>query len=90
MFSSAARLILPSHTCASASLILPALGVLPQRIVTRRFYSSTNILYSRMADLKVELTAPNGRKITLPTGLFINNEFVKSSSGDKITSINPS
>ncbi|ETI29127.1 hypothetical protein G647_01580 [Cladophialophora carrionii CBS 160.54] len=42
-----------------------------------------------MADLKVELTAPNGRKITLPTGLFINNEFVKSSSGDKITSINP-
>ncbi|EXJ81451.1 aldehyde dehydrogenase (NAD+) [Capronia epimyces CBS 606.96] len=42
-----------------------------------------------MADLKVNLTAPNGRKITLPTGLFINNEFVKSSSGDKITSINP-
>ncbi|KAG9785253.1 Aldehyde dehydrogenase [Exophiala dermatitidis] len=43
-----------------------------------------------MADLKVDLTAPNGRKITLPTGLFINNEFVKSSSGEKITSINPS
>ncbi|OAL31611.1 hypothetical protein AYO20_08154 [Fonsecaea nubica] len=43
-----------------------------------------------MADLKVELTAPNGRKITLPTGLFINNEFVKASSGEKITSINPS
>ncbi|EXJ95961.1 aldehyde dehydrogenase (NAD+) [Capronia coronata CBS 617.96] len=42
-----------------------------------------------MADLKVDLTAPNGKKITLPTGLFINNEFVKSSSGDKITSINP-
>ncbi|RVX74010.1 hypothetical protein B0A52_02900 [Exophiala mesophila] len=42
-----------------------------------------------MADLKVELTAPNGKKITLPTGLFINNEFVKSSSGDKITSISP-
>jgi aldehyde dehydrogenase (NAD+) len=42
-----------------------------------------------MADLKVELTAPNGRKITLPTGLFINNEFVKASSGMKVTSINP-
>ncbi|KAI1394228.1 aldehyde dehydrogenase [Hypoxylon trugodes] len=42
-----------------------------------------------MADLKVDLTAPNGKKITLPTGLFINNEFVKSSSGTKITSINP-
>jgi aldehyde dehydrogenase (NAD(P)+) len=43
-----------------------------------------------MADLKVDLTAPNGKKFTLPTGLFINNEFVKASGGDKITSINPS
>ncbi|KAI9733079.1 MAG: mitochondrial aldehyde dehydrogenase [Cirrosporium novae-zelandiae] len=42
------------------------------------------------SDLVVELTAPNGRKISLPTGLFINNEFVKSKSGEKITSINPS
>ena len=42
-----------------------------------------------MGDLKINLTAPNGKKFTLPTGLFINNEFVKSSSGDKITSINP-
>ncbi len=43
-----------------------------------------------MADLKVDLTAPNGKKFTLPTGLFINNEFVKASGGEKITSINPS
>ncbi|KAL8951453.1 MAG: hypothetical protein Q9222_002578 [Ikaeria aurantiellina] len=42
------------------------------------------------SDLSVELTAPNGRKYTQPTGLFINNEFVKSKAGDKITSINPS
>ncbi|EHK98351.1 putative Aldehyde dehydrogenase [Glarea lozoyensis 74030] len=42
-----------------------------------------------MSDLSVELTAPNGRKYTQPTGLFINNEWVKSSSGTKITSINP-
>lgn len=41
-----------------------------------------------MADLKVDLTAPNGRKITLPTGIFINNEFVKGNGGT-ITSINP-
>ncbi|KAH6888540.1 aldehyde dehydrogenase [Thelonectria olida] len=40
--------------------------------------------------LQVELKAPNGRNITLPTGLFINNEFVASSSGTKITSISPS
>lgn len=42
-----------------------------------------------MADLKVDLTAPNGKKFTLPTGLFINNEFVKGSSAEKVTSINP-
>lgn len=42
-----------------------------------------------MSDLFVELTAPNGRKYTQPRGLFINNEFVKSKSGETITSINP-
>jgi aldehyde dehydrogenase (NAD+) len=42
-----------------------------------------------MSDLSVELMAPNGKKYTQPTGLFINNEWVKSSSGTKITSINP-
>ncbi|KAI4122646.1 MAG: hypothetical protein LQ338_005694 [Usnochroma carphineum] len=41
------------------------------------------------SDLSVELTAPNGHKYTQPTGLFINNDFVKSKSGEKITSINP-
>ncbi|KAI4198775.1 MAG: hypothetical protein LQ346_002703 [Caloplaca aetnensis] len=40
-------------------------------------------------DLSVELTAPNGRKYTQPTGLFINNAFVPSSTSSKITSINP-
>ena len=42
-----------------------------------------------MSDLSIELTAPNGVKYTQPTGLFINNEFVKSKAEDKITSINP-
>ena len=42
-----------------------------------------------MSDLEVHLTAPNGVKYTQPTGLFINNEWVKSQKGDKITSINP-
>ncbi|KAG5787013.1 hypothetical protein H9Q69_013915 [Fusarium xylarioides] len=39
--------------------------------------------------LDVQLTAPNGRTYKQPTGLFINNEFVRSSNGNKITSINP-
>jgi aldehyde dehydrogenase (NAD+) len=42
-----------------------------------------------MSGLSAELTAPNGKKFTLPTGLFINNEFVKGSGGT-IGSINPS
>ncbi|PGH08762.1 hypothetical protein AJ80_07800 [Polytolypa hystricis UAMH7299] len=42
-----------------------------------------------MSDLAIDLTAPNGRKYTQPLGLFINNEFVPSKSGQKIASINP-
>ncbi|KAL6405076.1 putative aldehyde dehydrogenase-like protein [Ilyonectria robusta] len=42
-----------------------------------------------MAPAFLELEAPNGVKYTQPTGLFINNEFVESSSGQTITSIDP-
>lgn len=42
-----------------------------------------------MAPTPIELTIPNGVKYTQPTGLFINNEFVESSSGLTITSIDP-
>ncbi|KAI8229296.1 putative aldehyde dehydrogenase-like protein [Colletotrichum sp. SAR 10_99] len=39
--------------------------------------------------LSLDLQAPNGVKYTQPTGLFINNEFVASSSGQSIVSIDP-
>ncbi|KAF5009053.1 hypothetical protein FDECE_4705 [Fusarium decemcellulare] len=39
--------------------------------------------------LDVQLTAPNGHTYAQPTGLFINNEWVKSSDGSTITSVNP-
>ncbi|KAF4626061.1 hypothetical protein G7Y89_g12098 [Cudoniella acicularis] len=42
-----------------------------------------------MSDLAVELTAPNGKKYIQPTGLLINNEWVKSSNEQKIATINP-
>ncbi|KAI1335891.1 aldehyde dehydrogenase [Xylariaceae sp. FL0016] len=42
-----------------------------------------------MSDLNLDLTAPNGVKFNISTGLFINNEFVKATGGDKVTSINP-
>ncbi|TWU77444.1 mitochondrial aldehyde dehydrogenase [Metarhizium rileyi] len=40
--------------------------------------------------LQVQLKAPNGVEFTLPTGLFINNEFVKSTLSQRITSVSPS
>ncbi|KAF2021786.1 aldehyde dehydrogenase-like protein [Aaosphaeria arxii CBS 175.79] len=43
-----------------------------------------------MSDLFVELKTPNGKTYKQPRGLFINNEFVKSKSGETISSTNPS
>lgn len=40
--------------------------------------------------LEVEITLPSGLKYLQPTGLFINNEFVKGSSSELITSVDPS
>ncbi|KAF4954344.1 hypothetical protein FSARC_12157 [Fusarium sarcochroum] len=42
-----------------------------------------------MASLRADLQAPNGVKYTQPTGLFINNEFVSSTGGKKLISIDP-
>lgn len=39
--------------------------------------------------MEVELSAPNGKKWSQPLGLFINNEFVKSSNEQKLTTVNP-
>ena len=51
-----------------------------------RYFHSTRI----MSDVVLQLTAPNGRKYSQPIGLFINNEFVPSKSGEKLATINPS
>lgn len=53
---------------------------------SRRLTNNNNTI---MSGLEIELTAPNGRKYKQPTGLFINNEWVKAKKGEKITSINP-
>lgn len=37
----------------------------------------------------VQLQAPNGVKWSQPTGLFIDNSFVKAASGETLTSIDP-
>lgn len=59
--------------------------ILSNRGTFPRYYTAS----SNMSDLFVELTAPNGHKYKQPRGLFINNEFVKSKSGETISSINP-
>ncbi|OJJ64047.1 hypothetical protein ASPSYDRAFT_84075 [Aspergillus sydowii CBS 593.65] len=43
-----------------------------------------------MSNSIIQLTAPNGRKYAQPIGLFINNEFVPSKSGEQFATINPS
>ncbi|KAI5962394.1 ALD2 [Candida pseudojiufengensis] len=40
--------------------------------------------------LEYEVTLPDGQKFIQPSGLFINNEFIKSIAGKTIESINPS
>lgn len=57
-----------------------------------RSYSSSSTLrhpQNTMAEsLFVDVTTPNGVKYKQPTGIFINNEFVKASGGT-IVSIDP-
>jgi hypothetical protein len=51
--------------------------------------TTKNALHGHSSDLEIELTAPNGRRYMQPLGLFINGEFVKSSNGQKLSTINP-
>lgn len=41
------------------------------------------------SDLFIDIVAPNGQSYKQPRGLFINNEFVRSSEGKTIASIDP-
>lgn len=61
-------------------------SIVPLETFGKRRYTTIKT----MADLTVELTAPNGTRYVQPTGLFINNEWVAGSDGEMITSINPS
>src|SRR5687768_2999339 len=44
---------------------------------------------ARAVNMEVELTAPNGTRWSQPVGLFTNNEFVQSSNGQRLTTIDP-
>ncbi|KAK4461420.1 aldehyde dehydrogenase domain-containing protein [Cladorrhinum samala] len=78
----------------SSRLLRPATTAQPKRLCfafgkypARSFLSATHL--RRYQTMEVELTAPNGKAWKQPLGLFINNEFVKSSNDGKIASINP-
>ncbi|KAK4661471.1 mitochondrial aldehyde dehydrogenase [Podospora pseudopauciseta] len=83
VFSSPRVLCAPSRTPPLLSLSLRSHK--PTTLRPRYFSLSTHL----RTKMEVELTAPNGRKWTQPLGLFINNEFVKSSNEQKLASINP-
>lgn len=84
--------LLPRMSCTWRRLGSTA-GKQPRRVTIlgtfRSFSITAQAQQSSSSKMEVELTAPNGKKWTQPLGLFINNEFVKSSNGQKITSINP-
>lgn len=98
--SSSCSLEISSHRCyrkvLHASTLTPIFAPFrPRNFNVRQRSNSLDQLcgkrrYPTMADLSVELTAPNGRKYVQPTGLFINNEWVGGSGGEMISSINPS
>src|SRR4051812_20343068 len=57
------------------------------RNISRSFSLTSYPLFANKMD--IEITAPNGKTWTQPLGLFIDNEFVKSSNDQKLASINP-
>jgi hypothetical protein len=73
-------------TCNPYGLLIKSAHKIAAKVPTRTILSSTRRF---MSDLRVDLIAPNGVKYSQPTGLFINNEWVRSSDGGKIASINP-
>ena len=80
------RLAGASHIPGAASR--GALFGISRAVVSRQFASQRRRPYSTGAP-EVQLTAPNGRTWSQPTGLFINNEFVPSTGGQMITTVNP-
>lgn len=63
----------------------PAAKTIPARFC----FSSTSPAHTLLRKMEVQLSAPNGKKWAQPLGLFVNNEFVKSSNDQKLASINP-
>src|SRR5277367_2359690 len=45
--------------------------------------------FHRSIMTSANITLPSGKKYTQPTGLFINNEFIKAKSGKTFEAINP-
>ncbi|EJT97662.1 NAD-aldehyde dehydrogenase [Dacryopinax primogenitus] len=43
-----------------------------------------------MSKVHTTIALPTGQKITIPTGLFINNEFVPALGGETLETVNPS
>lgn len=64
----------------------------PQDPNTGKSKSLIHIWQTTMSDtnsLVVEIVAPNGLRYEQPRGLFINNEFAESSTGETIVSLDP-
>jgi aldehyde dehydrogenase (NAD(P)+) len=83
------------HTTSSSPRLLSVLK-LPKAVAasSARPFSTGRIQFAPFSagptrKMEVKLSAPNGITWTQPVGLFINNEFVQSSNGQKLTTVNP-
>lgn len=85
-------MVIPSRSfhAACLPLIFPSIDAESWREIILLQNLHIHALFPVMPKPLFELlTAPNGRLIEQPLGLFINNEWREAKSGDSITVISP-
>ena len=69
--------------------VIPDLAIILRPFRLSRQLSLLRPRLRRLIMTSASITPPSGKKYTQPTGLFINNEFVKAKSGKVFEAINP-
>jgi Aldehyde dehydrogenase family len=87
IYSITRRILLRLHHLRGTPPTLALVFRQPLRLLHRLH----NILHTRQLSnmTSIKLTLPSGKEYVQPTGLFINNEFVKAKSGKSFDAINP-
>lgn len=73
----------PARNVSSSWRLKPAIGLVSRGAHIQRLSTTPR------QHTSVTLSAPNGHTWEQPTGLFINNDFVESSNGQTMSTIDP-